>query len=209
MGILEILSEQAIANTLILIGFASLVASLLKKESTKAYLVISLACFSLSALGFYYGGIISLPHLTLFSLGGLFLVLEALVPGFGAFGLLGLGALILGFYLPAGHTYSKLISLSLGLMFSLLGGISLIKKGLKHKTLKKIILEDAIDEMTNDLSFLQGRTGLSLTVMRPSGLVEIDGKKYDALSETKFIGKDEKILVVKTEGKKIFVEKIK
>jgi len=55
---------------------------------------------------------------------------------------------------------------------------------------------------------LIGKEGVVITTLRPAGTIEIEGKRYDALSLGEFIEKDEKIKVIKVEGGKIIVEKI-
>ncbi|UCF97028.1 MAG: hypothetical protein JSV89_17905 [Spirochaetaceae bacterium] len=52
---------------------------------------------------------------------------------------------------------------------------------------------------------LVGREGTSLTVLRPVGMVLIDGQKYSAVTGGEFIEKDKLIRVVKVEGSRIVV----
>ncbi|MDI6860712.1 MAG: NfeD family protein [Caldisericia bacterium] len=55
---------------------------------------------------------------------------------------------------------------------------------------------------------LSGKRGKVITTLRPSGTIEIDGKRYDAISLGEFIEKDSRVKVVKIEGNKIIVEKL-
>lgn len=53
---------------------------------------------------------------------------------------------------------------------------------------------------------LAGRCGRALTALRPSGTVEIDGGRYDAVTSGEFIDAGEKVRVELVEGGRIVVE---
>ncbi len=61
---------------------------------------------------------------------------------------------------------------------------------------------------TADYSEYVGKTGVAISPLRPSGSIEIDGRKLDAVSEGDFIERDEQIKVIKVEGSRIIVKKI-
>ena len=61
---------------------------------------------------------------------------------------------------------------------------------------------------SKDMEYLLGEVGITLSELRPSGFIEIDGNKYDALSDGDFISRNTNIKVVKVEGSKIFVRRI-
>jgi membrane-bound serine protease (ClpP class) len=50
-----------------------------------------------------------------------------------------------------------------------------------------------------------GRIGIAVTVLRPSGKVQIDDQIFDAVSDEGFINKDEKVKVIKDEAGQIYV----
>jgi membrane-bound serine protease (ClpP class) len=52
---------------------------------------------------------------------------------------------------------------------------------------------------------LIGKEGTSLTILRPAGMVRIDGQKYSAVTGGEFIDKDKTIKVVKVEGSRVVV----
>lgn len=206
MGILEFLSRQSVSNTLIIAGFITLILSALSKKVNLS-LIISSLCFLLFLAGAIYSGRISLQHFALFFLGGVFLFFEILIPGFGVFGIGGIIAMGLGISIPSSSLEIKLISFSLAVILTTLIAIYMIKKGTINKNLSKLVLDDQIYEKSKDLSSLTNKSGKSLSNLRPSGIIEIDGKKYDALTDGEFIEKNQVIKVIRTEGKKIIVEK--
>ena len=55
---------------------------------------------------------------------------------------------------------------------------------------------------------LVGKTGIAHTILRPSGMIEIDGEIYDAMSNYGFIEKGSKIKVVSYETGQLHVERI-
>jgi membrane-bound serine protease (ClpP class) len=52
---------------------------------------------------------------------------------------------------------------------------------------------------------LIGKEGISLTILRPAGMVRIDGQKYSAVTGGEFIEKDKPVKVVKVEGSRVVV----
>jgi membrane-bound serine protease (ClpP class) len=52
-----------------------------------------------------------------------------------------------------------------------------------------------------------GKTGTAITVLRPSGRIEIEGEIYDAKSEISYIEKGNKIRVVRDEAGQLYVVK--
>jgi len=80
--------------------------------------------------------------------------------------------------------------------------------------LKKIILESALDEergftiASPEVKSLVGKTGTTSTVMRPSGLVEIEGQRYTAQTPGDFLEKGTKIRVIEVRANRIVVEKV-
>ncbi len=55
---------------------------------------------------------------------------------------------------------------------------------------------------------LTGKTGTSLTVLRPSGKVMIDGEVYDAVSEIGFIEENRAVKIIKQEAAQIYVSEV-
>jgi len=151
-------------------------------------------------------------YILIFYLLGIFLIyLEFYLPG-GVLGLLGwlslLGSVVLGF------KHFGTVGGTAILGGEVLTGIFLIWLGFKMMPRtpigKQIILSSRLTSThtIKELSGLIGKQGHALTSLRPAGKAEIDGVKYDVLSEGFFIDEGEKIQVVKVEGGKIFVRSI-
>ena len=57
------------------------------------------------------------------------------------------------------------------------------------------------------LKNMEGKEGIAWTLLRPAGKVKIDGEKFDVVTDGDYIQKNEKVKVVKINGK-IVVRKI-
>jgi len=53
-----------------------------------------------------------------------------------------------------------------------------------------------------------GKEGTAYTVLRPSGIVEIDGELFDAKAEIGYINRGEKVKVLRDEAGQLYVVKI-
>ena len=67
-------------------------------------------------------------------------------------------------------------------------------------------LEEAVS--TPSLAELVGKRGVAVTVLRPSGTVDIEGEPYDSVSESGFIAPGTPVRVVRFENAQLYVERI-
>jgi len=154
-----------------------------------------------------------LDIITLFVIGFILIFIEVIIiPGFGFPGILGAVALIAACY-TAFTSLSPILGalvclISIGLVvaiFKILPKTNLWKKTrLSHTEGRK----QGYHSGTEDISELKNRTGITLTMLRPSGTILIDNKHYDAISDGEFIEKDRNIIVIKVENNKIIVREI-
>jgi len=146
-------------------------------------------------------------------LAGLVLIcLEVFVPG----GILG----TIGFFLIVGSVWIAFVQLgSVGGSYFLIGGLVLamaslyvvMRFGTKTGLSRKLFLqstERGFRATSENLEDLKGKTGISLTTLRPSGKALIDGRKVNVVTEGVFLSKDCKIKVVMLEGNRVVVRKI-
>lgn len=170
---------------------------------------------SIIGFGLYFGGNILAGNshwgsLVLFVIGLILLIVEGMVPGFGLPGISGIILVGVGTVLAMDSLSVALLSLSIAIIITTIVTIILLKMGFKSNMLDKIILNtEQKDESgylsTDSMDEYIDREGTSLTELRPSGFINIDGKKLDALSDSGLIPKNTSIKVVRVEGSKIFV----
>lgn len=150
--------------------------------------------------------------LTLVVLGFIFLLIELLIiPGFGLVGILGLGALGYGIFVATTR-----LSLLLGIIISvasLVIVIGVIRLFPRTGIWKRLILDRSEEKAkgfqasAKGLEDYIGKTGVSITPLRPSGTAKIEGRRLDVVTEGTFLPKDIKIKVVSVEGNKVVVRK--
>ena len=156
---------------------------------------------------------------------GLLIVEIFVLPGFGIAGILGIiliiTALVLSMTLNFGFDFSfttpvgiiKKIAIVMGFVFA--GFLSSIWLGMKVINIDtrfgsmalKTELEKETGYISQDLTMyeLVGKTGRSVTFLRPAGKVEIEHEIYDAISEFGVIEKDTPIKVVRFENSQLVV----
>ena len=132
--------------------------------------------------------------------------------GFGIFGLGGLIAVVIAIVLAATSMtlgiYMLLISFFLSGIFGYLAFKYFKSKG----TLQSFILSESATReagysSSEDYNHLIGKKGRTLTSLHPSGKVEIEGEKYDTVSEGGYIQINETVEVIRVEGYRIVVSK--
>ena len=134
-------------------------------------------------------------------------ILEILSPGFGLPGVAGIILLAADVLISAHNLREALIyGLIAGVivLLFLLFGARLISKG---RLPRKLILNQGEEDYrsSEDLSALAGAVGKALTVLRPAGLAEINGRRLDVVTRGEFLEKDSPVEVLETAGGRIVV----
>ena len=146
------------------------------------------------------------------ALGAIMLAFEALTPGMGLPGIAGAAFMAVGTALMwrAHGSAAGLISLFATLLLSAGAVLISVKSAAKGKLSKSgVILSGTAEAQPLDAEkSLVDRTGTALTPLSPVGEAEIDGARYNVLSDDGFVVKGARIRVIRTEGKKIVVRKV-
>lgn len=156
---------------------------------------------------------LSLFSIICFIAGFLLMIVEMFHPGFGFPGIIGGMLLILGIVLGAKSLIQALIMLIVILAILGLALTFVLRAVAKGKLSKSLILEESQNKETGyignqDLDYFLDQEGTAVTVLRPSGIGEFNGIKLDVVSEGEFIHKDEKIKIIKVEGRRIVVKQL-
>lgn len=147
--------------------------------------------------------------------GAVCFLLEVCTPSFGVLAFLGLaslgGAAVFGFRI---HMLAGTLVI-LGCLIFMPVYLYFLVKLLPNTPLGKRLFLHAAPDATNDatpesstLASLVGKAGMAETLLRPSGVVRIDGKRYDALAEHGMIEKGTTIRVLRAGGTDVVVTKI-
>lgn len=172
--------------------------------------LLSILCFGLYFGGHFFTGVSSWPAIFLFIFGVVLLLIEAFIPGFGVFGAGGLISVSVSIVLTAASTGLGLKMLLISFLISALAGFIAFKFFQRRGTLRRFVLQEAATReggfsASAELDHLTGKTGQSTTPLRPAGIAEIDGARYDVVSEGSFIPAGDLIEVVKVEGRRVVV----
>lgn len=138
--------------------------------------------------------------------------IEMHIPGFGVPGIAGAIFLILAVALTA-ENFAQALVMSLAILAVL--GIMLavvLTFFTKGKLFKPLILSDEQKKehgyiSSSDLDYLLGKRGIAITDLRPSGSVDIDGVKFDVISNGEYIPKGSNVEIFKVSGVKLLVKK--
>lgn len=150
----------------------------------------------------------------IFVLGFVFVIIEMFAPGFGFPGILGAILLVVGVVLTANSLFEVFVLIII--ILAVLGfAITIILRSARSGKLSKtVVLSTSMTKEegyigTEDLNYFLGKEGVALTTLRPAGTVDFNGVRLDVVTEGTFLPKGTEIEVVKVEGRKIVVHKLK
>ena len=205
------LIRPTVASVVLSLAFLFLIVEVITAGFGVAGLC-SILCFGLYFGGHFFAGVSGWPSIFLFLFGIILLLTEAFVPGFGVFGIGGLVAVAASIVLTAASATAGLIMLLVSFLVSGVMGFIAFKFFQRRGTLRRFIL---LDSATRDLGYssssnysqLIGQTGTTVTPMRPSGIVELGGKRYDVVSQGEYIEASVPVEVIGVEGWRIIVRR--
>jgi membrane-bound serine protease (ClpP class) len=190
-------------------------------------LVVAVIASLLFFAPLYLEGLAANWEILLFVIGIVLLILEIFViPGFGIFGILGIVCIVTGLamslilndFFDLSVSGSEkitqsflivLVSLVISIFISVFFGGNL----LKSKAFKRFSLNDEQNSSEGyqihkpEISLI-GKNGKSITDLRPSGKVEIDGERFEALSIDGFIENGTEVVVTKIENYNLSVKRV-
>ncbi len=189
---------------------------------------LATVCFMLFFWSQFLGGNADWVEVLLFLVGVVFVGIEIFIlPGFGIFGIGGLLMIIIAlvlasqsFIVPMNSAEVRQLPYSLmpvlGAGLGIVCGAFALRKILPNSPyFKRLMLEpinrnetglDGSDpEAVVDWSHLNGQKGVTTTRLFPAGKARIGGKVYDVISKGLLIDKDQEIVVVEAKGNRVVV----
>lgn len=142
-------------------------------------------------------------------IGLILLIAEALIPGFGVFGIAG-SVLLFGSIVAAGIQYGFAVFLIM-IAFAAILILLFIRFAKTKKIYDKVVLKDSLNTKDFDESILQGiegEKGITITTVQPYGKIQIDNKQIDVCSEGGYIEKNKMVEVIRVTGKTVVVKEI-
>lgn len=175
----------------------------------------------------YVEGIAQHWEIALFVVGVILIGIELFaIPGFGVTGILGALMVLVGLTLamvdnegfdytgvPAMEILKAFMIVIIAFFVSLSSSFYISKKLFTTSRFGELALETVQETKLGYssanpiMTTLIGQTGITKTMLRPSGKIEIDDEVYDSTALTGFIDKGENVKVVKYETSQVFVVK--
>lgn len=151
---------------------------------------------------------------TLLYLFGIFLLLvEGMMPGFGVAGITGVIFVFASVVMITSNMFQALLLFILTLIVMVLIIIAMYKLGFGSKYMKFLVLQTEqknVEGYTSakDYKSYVGKTGISVSNLRPSGTIVIDGLRMDAVTLGDYIDKDQKVLIINVDANSLVVKRI-
>lgn len=171
---------------------------------------MALSALLLFFFGHLIAGLAGYETLILFIIGLGLIILEFFIAG-GIAGVLGSVAIVVSIILaganPMFMAYSVLIAIAVAV-----SGMVIIMKffGRKLHLLNKVILMDSTDTESGYVSNINrvellGKKAITITPLRPSGTIDMEGERIDVVSQGSYIDRGKHVIIVKVEGSRIVV----
>lgn len=221
--VVRFLNNPIVASILIMIGFFGLLAEI----KTPGWGLPGTA--GLIALALFFGSsyilqLASIAEILMFISGIILIAVEIFViPGFGLPGIAGIILVFASIFLSllGGDPFINfetisvaIIQLTIALIAALVLVFLLAKFLPKTSAFSRLVLAESEKADQGFVSYpsetsLLGKTGKALTVLRPAGIAEIEGKKYDVIADNEYIEPGKLIKVIRVEGIKVVVSEVK
>ncbi len=147
--------------------------------------------------------------------GTVLIIIEMFTPGFAIPGISGIILLILGIIFTAKSFVEGLIIFLIIMAILSVVLIFVIRSASKGALFKSPLINKNSETKeegyisTNDMQVFVGKSGKAITTLRPAGTCDFDGVRLDVVTEGDFIDKGSKVSIIKVEGRRIVVVKIK
>ena len=205
---MSIFSYHILSMIFLSVTFVSITVLMLSNKKFKYGLLT--AVFSvLFILSYYNHGDIDIIGILVFLIGLLFVGLELIVPGGFIAGIIGVLSMIVGISMIINNLYLAFLTVVIAITIDVLFILVFLSKEFDSSKFNKFVLKE-----TNSKSFTQtskkklNKKGTTITPLRPSGKIEIDGDYIDAITRGDFIPKGCEVVVSEIKDFKIIVRRV-
>src|SRR5699024_3411080 len=151
--------------------------------------------------------------LTIYFIGLILILIDGKLLNDGTLAVLGLVGMVLSVVIAAPDIYAGLYAI-IGIVVGVAVSFAFLKLFKRRNMWSKITLKDRLTEEAGYSSInetyeeLVGKTGVTMTDLRPVGTIRIDDEDYSAISNAQWVEKDSKIIVEEVDGTRILVKKV-
>ena len=156
-------------------------------------------------------GVAGWLELFLFIGGVMLIAIELYVPGVGFFGIAGMCCILASFFMTLGANSTAINIMVISLVVAIILFLLLLKQLPSSRLWAKLVLKESETTKAGfvsgiDYSEYLGREGIALTLLRPAGVIVIDERQFDVVSEGQYIKAGSQVKVVKVSGSRIVVK---
>lgn len=188
----------------IALSFILAVISLISVLFTDKKILFSILTVALFGFFYYQNSIHNVADnmtIVTFVMGISLLAIEIFIPSFGVIGIIGTVLTVYSVLDSYENSEIGIAVLVLSALAIILTVTIYVKLGFSNNLFDSFVLKNENSSTRGynskkDYGDLVGKNGVSKSILRPTGRVEIDGNTYDAKSDSDFIGKDKEIEVV-------------
>jgi membrane-bound serine protease (ClpP class) len=175
--------------------------------------MVGVSALLLFFFGHMIAGFAGWESLLLFVVGIILIAIELFMPGFGVFGIFGAVSVIGSLAMASVDIISGLKSIGIAALVTvavlLILGRSLSRRGFWSKlVLQEGVSTDEGKAYSQKKSELLGQTGVTVTQLRPAGMIKLDDRRYDVVSRGEFIENNRNVKVIDVEGTRIVVREV-
>ncbi len=205
----QVLTKSSTASIILTIAIIAIIIEIF----TKGFGIFGF--IGIGALSLYFGanfivGYSSWWPVILFIIGAVLLIAEVFIPGFGIAGISGISSMLIGIVFAAPDPIKGIRNIGIASALVIIMLPILFRYMKRSSVLRRIVLSDTIihkpksHEDNGDIEVLN-KEGITLTTLRPSGIVNINGMKFDAVSRGEFIEPGKRVRVVESKGLSVVV----
>lgn len=205
---MDIFSNHILSMIFLAVTFICITLLMLSNKKIK-YGVLTAVFSVLFILSYYNHGDINIVGILVFLIGLLFVGLELIVPGGFIAGIVGVLSMIVGISMIINNLYLAFLTVVIAITIDVLFILVFLSKDFDSSKFNKFVLKE-----TNSKSFTQSsnkylsKKGITITPLRPSGKIEIDGDYIDAITRGDFIPKGCEVVVSEIKDFKIIVRRV-
>ena len=205
---MNIFSNHILSMIFLAVTFICITLLMLSNKKIK-YGVLTAVFSVLFILSYYNHGDINIVGILVFLIGLLFVGLELIVPGGFIAGIVGVLSIIVGISMIINNLYLAFLTVVISITIDVLFILVFLSKDFDSSKFNKFVLNE-----TNSKSFTQSskkylnKKEITITPLRPSGKIEIDGDYIDAITRGDFIPKGCEVVVSEIKDFKIIVRRV-
>ncbi|MCS7463470.1 nodulation protein NfeD [Paenibacillus doosanensis] len=172
--------------------------------------IIGLLGFGLYFFGHYIVGFAGVEDIALFIIGVVLLVIEIFVSSFGILGLIGIACLFSSVVMAAYNTKQAALHLSVAFVLAVIVVGIFIWIFKDRGVWNRFILKEELrsEKGYNSVPIrtdLVGKSGTSITPLRPAGTIYIGDERIDVVTSGEFIAVGKQVVIVQVDGARIVV----